>query len=87
MPDFLPDEWIRTSKEIEATKFDYVISNHGPATESAIELASVVTEQREYLEDLMTAVKTAMHAGTHNPNKLRKMVKLTNTKNWRVYDA
>ena len=72
MPDFWPDEWVRTLKEIEATEFDYVISGHGPATEPAIEPASVVTEQREYLEDLMAVVKTAMDAGTRNPNKLRE---------------
>ncbi len=87
MPDFWPDEWVRTLKEIEATDFDYVISGHGPATEPAIEPASVVTQQREYLEDLMAAVKTAMAAGTRNPNKLRQVIKLPKYKNWRAYDA
>ncbi len=87
MPDFWPDEWVRTLKEIEATDFDYVISGHGPETEPAIEPAIVVTEQREYLEYLMTAVKTAMDAGTHSPDKLRQVVKLPKYKNWRAYDT
>ncbi len=87
MPDFWPDEWVRTLKEIETTDFDYVITGHGPSTEPAIEPASVVTQQRQYLEDLMTAVKTAMDSGTRNPNKLRKLIKLPKYKNWRAYDA
>ncbi len=87
MPDFWPDEWVRTLKEIEATDFDYVISAHGPETEPAIDPASVVAEQREYLEDLMLAVKTAMDAGTHSPDKLRQVVKLPKYENWQYYDA
>ena len=57
MPDFWPDEWIRSLKEIEQMDFDYVISGHGPENQPAIDPASVVAEQRVYLEDLMTAVK------------------------------
>ena len=60
MPDFWPDEWIRTLKEIEATEFDYVIPAHGPHSEPVIDPASIVMEQRVYLEDLMAAVKAAM---------------------------
>ena len=87
MPDFWPDEWVRTLKEIEATDYDYVISAHGPETEPAIDPAVVVTEQREYIEDLMAAVKSAMDAGTHSPDKLRQTVKLPKYENWRSYDA
>lgn len=87
MPDFWPDEWVRTLKEIEATDYDYVISGHGPETEPAIEPAIVVTEQREYIEDLMAAVKAAMDAGMHNPDELKKSVKLPKYKDWRSYDA
>lgn len=86
MPDFWPDEWIRSLKEIEATDFDYVISGHGPPTQPAIDPASVVTEQRVYLEDLMAAVKQAMDTGSHNPEVLRKKVKLPKYKHWRSYD-
>jgi glyoxylase-like metal-dependent hydrolase (beta-lactamase superfamily II) len=86
MPDFWPDEWIRTLKEIEATEFDYVISGHGPFTQPAIDPAKVVMEQRVYLEDLMSAVKKAMDAGTHSPDALRKSVKLPKYKHWQNYD-
>ena len=86
MPDFWPDEWIRTLKEIEATDFDYVISAHGPHTQPAIDPASVVMEQRVYLEDLMATVKTAMDSGVHSPDKLRETVKLPKYEHWRSYE-
>ena len=86
MPDFWPDEWIRSLKEIEQLDFDYVISAHGPANQPAIDPASVVAEQRNYLEDLMSAVKQAMDAGTHSPDKLRKIVKLPKYEHWRSYN-
>ncbi|MCG7984684.1 MAG: MBL fold metallo-hydrolase [Candidatus Thiodiazotropha lotti] len=86
MPDFWPDEWIRSLKEIEEMDFDYVISAHGPATEPAIEQASVVAEQRAYLEDLITAVKAEFDKGTHSPDKLRQIVKLPKYEHWRSYD-
>lgn len=86
MPDFWPDEWIRTLKEIEATDFDYVISGHGPHTEPAIDTANVVMEQREYLEDLMVAVKEAMESGIHSPDELQKSVRLPKYEDWRSYD-
>jgi len=86
MPDFWPDEWIRSLKEIEQMDFDYVISAHGPAIEPAIDPASVVTEQRMYLEDLIAAVKVEWDKGTHNPDKLRKIVKLPKYEHWRSYN-
>lgn len=86
MPDFWPDDWIRSLKEIEKMDFDYVISGHGPETQPAIDPASVVAEQRVYLEDLMTAVKDAMDAGTHSPDALRKMVKLPKYEKWQYYN-
>ncbi|MCK5901692.1 MAG: MBL fold metallo-hydrolase [Cocleimonas sp.] len=85
MPDFWPDEWIRSLKKIEKMDFDYVISGHGPEGEPAIDPASVVAEQRIYLEDLMAAVKKAMDSGTHSPDALRKIVKLPKYENWRYY--
>lgn len=86
MPDFWPDEWIRSLKEIEQMDFDYVISAHGPEDQPAIDPASVVAEQRIYLEDLMAAVKEAMDSGTHSPDALRETVKLPKYKDWRYYD-
>jgi len=85
MPDFWPDEWIRSLKEIEKMDFNYVISGHGPEGEPAIDPASVVAEQRIYLEDLMAAVKKAIDSGTHSPDALRKTVKLPKYENWRYY--
>ena len=86
MPDFWPDEWIRSLKEIEKMDFDYVVSGHGPANQPAIDPASVVKEQRGYLEDLMAAVKKAMDGGMHSPDALQKTVKLPKYKHWRSYD-
>ncbi len=86
MPDFWPDEWIRSLKEIEQLDFDYVISGHGPEDQPAIDLASVVSEQRVYLEDLMVAVKSAMDSGSHSPDALRQTVKLPKYKNWQYYN-
>ena len=86
MPDFWPDEWVRSLKEIEQTDFQYVVSGHGPHTEPAIDPASVVTEQRLYLEDLMAAVKEEMDSGVHSPDALREKVKLPKYASWRSYD-
>ena len=86
MPDFWPDEWVRTLKEIEATDFDYVISGHGPPNEPAIDPASVVADQRIYIEDLMAAVKQEMDDGTHSPDKLRQIVRLPQYAHWRSYE-
>ncbi|MCG7927768.1 MAG: MBL fold metallo-hydrolase [Candidatus Thiodiazotropha taylori] len=86
MPDFWPDEWIRSLREIEQLDYDYVVSAHGPYTEPAIDPASVVVEQREYLEDLMAAVQKEIAAGTGSPDKLRKIIKLPKYQHWRSYD-
>lgn len=86
MPDFWPDEWLRSLKAIEKMDVDYVVSGHGPPTQPAIDPASVVMEQRVYLEDLMAAVKQAMDSGTHSPDALRKTVKLPKYQDWRYYD-
>ncbi len=85
MPDFQPDEWIRTLKEIELMDVDHVISAHGPESQPAIDPASIIKEQRVYIEDLMTAVKQAMDAGTHSPDALRKQIKLPKHENWQFY--
>lgn len=86
MPDFWPDEWIRSLKEIEKLDVKYVVSAHGPQSQPAIDPAAVIREQREYLEDLMTAVKQAMDSGMHNPDELREHIKLPKYEHWRSYD-
>ena len=86
MPDFWPDEWVRSLKEIEEMDFQYVVSGHGPHTEPAIDPASAVMEQRLYLEDLMAAVKEEMDSGVHSPDVLREKVKLPKYASWQYYD-
>jgi glyoxylase-like metal-dependent hydrolase (beta-lactamase superfamily II) len=86
MPDFWPDEWIRSLKEIEMMDVDYVVPGHGAETQPAIDPASVVTDQRIYLEDLMAAVKKAMDSGTRSPDVLREVIKLPKYEHWQFYD-
>jgi len=86
MPDFWPDEWIRSLREIEQMDFDYVISAHGPASQPAIDPASIVAEQRIYLEGLMAAVIAEFDKGTHSPDRLRQVVKPPKYENWRSHD-
>ena len=87
MPDFLPDEWIRSLYEIEKLNFDRVIPGHGPASMPATSPRIVVQEQREYLEDLIAAVKVEWDKGVHSPDILRALIKLPKYKEWRGYDA
>jgi glyoxylase-like metal-dependent hydrolase (beta-lactamase superfamily II) len=82
MPDFYPLDWVRTLSEIEKRlEFTRVIPGHGPP----IVPASAVTEQREYLEDLMAAVQEA-RTKESNPDKIRKMVKLPKYQSWAGYN-
>jgi len=87
MPDFLPDEWIRSLSEIEALDFDTVIAGHGPHSEPVTSPRIVVQEQREYLEALLIAVKTQWDKGIHSPDKLREIIKLPRYEKWRGYEA
>lgn len=80
MPDFYPDDWVRSLQEIEKLDFDRIIPGHGPAAAPK----SAVREQREYLEDLLAAVKEAM-AKTRDPDKVREMVKLPKYEKWSAY--
>ena len=52
MPDFFPQDWIKSLRKLEALDFDTVIPGHGPPSAPK----SSVTQQREYLEDLTKAV-------------------------------
>ena len=80
MPDFYPLDWVRSLAEIEKLDFERIIPGHGPPTAPA----AAVREQREYLEDLMTAVREARKT-ERNPDKIRKMVKLPKYKTWGGY--
>lgn len=81
LPDFYPDEWVRSLREIETLDFDRIIPGHGPP----VAPASAMREQREYLEDLMAAVKEAM-AKSPDPDKVREMVKLPKYETWSAYN-
>ena len=80
MPDFYPLDWVRSLAEIEKLDFERIIPGHGPPAAPA----AAVREQREYLEDLMTAVREARKT-ERNPDKIRKMVKLPKYKTWGAY--
>ncbi|USD36797.1 MBL fold metallo-hydrolase [Ferrimonas sp. SCSIO 43195] len=86
MPDFWPDEWVRSLKEIERMDLAYVISAHGPQDQPAIDPASVIKDQRVYIEDLMAAVKQAMDSGVHSPDALRQHIKLPKYQQWQYYE-
>lgn len=83
MPDFYPGDWVRSLAEVEKLDFARVIPGHGPP----IVPASAVREQREYLQDLMAAVKKLRDKGMLSPVALRKAVKLPKYKDWAFYDA
>lgn len=80
MPDFYPLDWVRSLAEIEKLDFERIIPGHGPPTAPA----SAVREQREYLEDLMTAVQEARKT-ERNPDKIRKLVRLPKYETWAGY--
>lgn len=81
MPDFYPRDWVRTLRQVEKLEFDRMIPGHGPPSVPK----SAVTEQRQYLEDLMEAVQVARKT-EHNPDKIRKMVRLPKYEKWAGYN-
>jgi len=83
MPDFYPLDLVRTLREIEkGLDFTLIIPGHGPPTAPA----SAVSEQREYLEDLMSAVVAARKSES-DLDKIFKMVKLPQYENWADYGS
>ena len=80
LPDYYPVDWVRFLKEIEKLDFDRIVPGHGPV----VAPASAVREQREFLEDLLAAVKDAMMK-SRNPNKVREMVRLPKYEKWAFY--
>jgi glyoxylase-like metal-dependent hydrolase (beta-lactamase superfamily II) len=82
VPDFNIKEWLRTLKEIEALDFETAIFTHGsPAIGSKKE----VVENREFIEDLRSAIHNEFKKGT-NPFMIPNIVKLPKYKDWAMYD-
>ena len=69
--------WIASLNEIDKLDFERVIPGHG----APVVPREAVRLTREYLEDLMAAVQTAMKE-THDPEKLKQTVKLPKYQDW-----
>jgi glyoxylase-like metal-dependent hydrolase (beta-lactamase superfamily II) len=82
MPDYWPADWIESLKKIEKLDFERVIPGHG----APVVPGEAARLTREYLEDLMTAVETAMKE-THDPEKLKQTVKLPKYEDWVGYQV
>ena len=82
MPDYWPTEWIASLNEIDKLDFERVIPGHG----APVVPREAVRLTREYLEDLMAAVQTAMKE-THDPEKLKQTVKLPKYQDWVGYET
>lgn len=81
MPAYYPADWVSTLRVIERKlDFERIIPGHGPPTSPA----SAVTKQREYIEDLMVAVRGAMKT-ERNIEKVKQMVKLPKYEKWGGY--
>ena len=78
MPDFSPQNWIRTLKEIEKMEFETALFAH----DIPIGTKKDVTLQREYLEDLTSAVGKAMQSG----DMMLQSLSLPKYKEWAHYD-
>jgi glyoxylase-like metal-dependent hydrolase (beta-lactamase superfamily II) len=82
MFDSDPNGWIKTLASIEKLGATQMIPGHGPP----IVPISTVTDVREYMQDLMAAVKEAM-TKTQNRDEIIKMVKLPKYEKWGMYEA
>ena len=79
--DFYPTDWIRSLKQIEAMDFDYMIGGHGPPKAPPW----AISERREYLEALMTAVKAELDSGTPSSD-VANVIRLPKFQHLRNYD-
>ena len=77
MPDFSPQNWIRTLKEIEKLQFDTALFAHDTPVGTTADVAT----QREYLEDLTAAVGTALQSG----DMMLQTLSLPKYKDWAHY--
>ena len=78
MPDFSPQNWIRTLKEMEGLQFQTALFAHG----RSVGTKQDVIAQREYLEDLTAAVGKALQSG----DMMLQTLSLPKYKNWAQYD-
>jgi len=78
MPDFAPQSWIQTLKEIEKMEFETALFAH----DIPVGDKNDVTLQREYLEDLTMAVGKAMQSG----DMMLQSLSLPKYKEWAHYD-
>ena len=78
MPDFSPQNWIRTLKEMEKLPFQTVLFAH----DHPVGTKQDVVVQREYLEDLTKAVGTALQSG----DMMLQTLSLPKYKDWAHYD-
>jgi len=78
LPDFSPQNWIRTLKEIEKLEFETALFAH----DIPIGTKKEITLQREYLEDLTEAVGKAMQSG----DMMLQSLSLPKYKEWAHYD-
>jgi glyoxylase-like metal-dependent hydrolase (beta-lactamase superfamily II) len=82
MPDYHPGDWIQTLKQLERLDVERVIPGHG----APVVPADAIRLTREYLEDLLAAVQEAM-TQTHDPDKLKQLVKLPKYQDWTGYET
>lgn len=81
VPDFNIKQWIRSLREIEAMDFTTAVFTHGKAIGSKEDVAG----NREFIEDLRTAIHAEFKKGT-NPFMIPNVVKLPKYQHWAMYD-
>ena len=78
MPDFSPQNWLRTLKEMERLEFETALFAHDHAAGTKQDLVV----QREFLEDLIEAVGKALQDG----DMMLQTLSLPKYKDWAHYD-
>lgn len=78
MPDFSPQNWIRTLKEIEALQFETALFAH----DHPVGTRQDVVAQREFLEELTAAVGKALQSG----DMMLQTLSLPKYQDWAHYD-
>jgi glyoxylase-like metal-dependent hydrolase (beta-lactamase superfamily II) len=81
MPDYHPADWIESLKQLERLPVDRVIPGHG----APVVPAESIRLTREYLQDLLVAVRDAM-TQTQDPDQLKKIVRLPKYQDWIGYE-
>ena len=78
MPDFSPQNWIRTLKEMEGLQFQTALFAH----DHPVGTKQHVIVQREYLEDLTAAVGKALQSG----DMMLQTLSLPKYQDWAYYE-